>query len=58
MHYLKSNGVHFQYNTQVLDIQFDIQPDRKMAKQIIVKHNGNIETVDLVADDLVRNNFV
>jgi oleate hydratase len=53
VHYLKSNGVHFQYNTQVLDIQFDIQPDRKMAKQIIVKHNGNIETVDLIADDLV-----
>lgn len=51
--YLESHGVHFQYNTIVNNVIFEINDDKKVAKQIACTHNGKEETIDLVEEDLV-----
>ncbi len=51
--YLESHGVHFQYDTQVKNIKFDIDGDKKTAKQIICVHEGKDEVIDLTVNDLV-----
>ncbi|SFR55997.1 oleate hydratase [Anaeromicropila populeti] len=51
--YLESHHVHFQYNTTVTNVIFDITEDKKTAKQIICTHNEVEETIDLSEDDLV-----
>ncbi len=51
--YLEAHGVHFQYDTKVTNIIFDIKGDRKAAKQIVLTHEGKNETIDLIEDDLV-----
>lgn len=51
--YLEAHGVHFQYNTVVTNVLFDIAKDKKVAKQIVCVHDGKEETIDLVEDDLV-----
>lgn len=51
--YLESNGVHFQYNTTVTNVKFEITKDKKVAKQIVCIKDGKEETIDLVEDDLV-----
>lgn len=51
--YLEAHGVHFQYNTVVTNVLFDITKDKKVAKQIVCVHDGKEETIDLVEDDLV-----
>ncbi|MEF2965479.1 oleate hydratase [Paenibacillus sp. M1] len=51
--YLEDHGVHFQYDTQVTNVIFDIKDGRKAAKQMICIHNGKEETIDLIEDDLV-----
>ncbi|CEP84227.1 oleate hydratase [Paraclostridium sordellii] len=51
--YLESNGVHFQYNTTVTNVKFEITKDKKIAKQIVCIKDGKEETIDLVEDDLV-----
>ena len=51
--YLEKFGVKFQYNTTVTNVIFDIQKDKKVAKQIVCVHEGKEETIDLVEDDLV-----
>lgn len=51
--YLEAHGVHFQYNTIVNNVIFEINDDKKVAKQIVCTHNGKEETIDLVEDDLV-----
>ncbi|MBC3888562.1 oleate hydratase [Acetobacterium paludosum] len=53
VNYLEGNGVQFQYDTQVTNIIFDIQKDKKVAKKIICTHNGAAESIDLIEDDLV-----
>ncbi|MBC3796620.1 oleate hydratase [Acetobacterium tundrae] len=53
VNYLEGNGVQFQYDTQVTNILFDIQNDKKVAKKIICMHNGAEESIDLIEDDLV-----
>ncbi len=51
--YLEAHGVHFQYDTKVTNVIFDIKGDRKAAKQIVLVHEGKNETIDLIEDDLV-----
>ena len=51
--YLESHGVHFQYDTQVKNVKFDIDGDKKTAKQIICVHEGKDEVIDLTVNDLV-----
>ena len=51
--YLESFGVQFHYNTKVTNIQFDIQPDRKVAKRIELLADGKTEQLDLTENDLL-----
>ena len=51
--YLESHGVHFQYDTQVKNVKFDIDGEKKTAKQIICVHEGKDEVIDLTVNDLV-----
>lgn len=51
--YLEENGVQFQYNTQVINVIFDIQTDKKVAKEIITRRDGKEEIIALTEDDLV-----
>ncbi|MGJ7911717.1 oleate hydratase [Neobacillus sp. LXY-1] len=53
MKYLEAHGVHFQYNTRVTNVIFDIQHDKKVATKIICQRDGNLECIDLIEDDLV-----
>jgi oleate hydratase len=51
--YLEDHGVQFHCNTKVMDIQFDIQPGKKLAKTIVIEHEGQNERIDLTENDLV-----
>lgn len=51
--YLEAHGVHFQYDTRVTNIVFDIKNGKKLAKEIICNHGGNEESIELTKDDLV-----
>jgi len=51
--YLESFGVSFEYNTAVTNIIFDISPEKKVAKQVVVLRNGKEETIELTENDYV-----
>jgi len=51
--YLEAQGVQFQYDTQVTNIIFDNQQDKKVARKIMCNHGGMEESIDLIEDDLV-----
>ncbi|MBU3110037.1 oleate hydratase [Clostridium lacusfryxellense] len=51
--YLESHGVHFQYDTMVTNVVFDIKNDKKLAKKIVCMHGGKEECIELTRDDLV-----
>ncbi|MEG1241414.1 MAG: oleate hydratase [Oscillospiraceae bacterium] len=51
--YIESFGVTIEYNTAVTDIIFDITPEKKVAKKIIVLRNGKEETINLTENDYV-----
>lgn len=51
--YLEEHNVQFQYDTKVTNVIFDMQKDKKVAKQIVCIHEGKEETIDLIEDDLV-----
>ncbi len=51
--YLEEAGVDFQFNTAVTNIIFDITPEKKVAKQIVLLRNGKEETIDLTEDEYV-----
>lgn len=51
--YLESHGVQFQYGTQVQNIVVDTTGGKKVAKRIEYIRDGNAESIDLTADDLV-----
>ena len=51
--YLEVHGVQFHYNTKVVNVEFDIQPNKKLAKRIELLREGIQEFVDFTEDDLV-----
>lgn len=51
--YLEAHNVQFQYDTRVTNVIFDMQGDKKVAKQIVCIHEGQEEYIDLIEDDLV-----
>lgn len=51
--YLESYNVQFHFKTQVVNVEFDIQPNRKVAKSIQVIRDGKEESIDLTENDLV-----
>lgn len=51
--YLEDHGVQFHYNTEVRDIDFDIDGDKKQARSLTVRHNDEDQIIGLTEDDLV-----
>lgn len=51
--YLEDHGVQFHYNTEVRDVDFDIDGDRKQARSLTVRNNGEDQIIGLTEDDLV-----
>lgn len=51
--YLESEGVTFQYDTEVTDIALDLSGGKKVATKITMTVGGEEKTVDLTPDDLV-----
>ena len=51
--YLEAHGVSFEYDTRVINVVFDIQGAKKVAKQIVYVRDGEENTIDLIEDDLV-----
>ena len=51
--YLEGAGVQFHYQTKVVDVEFDILPQRKTARRITLLFDGKEEQVDLTEQDLV-----
>ena len=51
--YLKSYHVQFHYGVQVVNVEFDITPEKKMAKRIVCLRDGREESIDLSEDDMV-----
>ncbi len=51
--YLTNHGVQFYCNSEVMNVIFDIQNEKKLAKTIVVTHNGMTENIDLTENDLV-----
>ncbi|WP_370891798.1 oleate hydratase [Janibacter sp. GXQ6167] len=51
--WLMDQGVHFQFETEVTDVDFDITAKRKKATRIHWIHQGEEGGVDLGEDDLV-----
>lgn len=51
--YLESYGVQFHYNTKVVNVEFDIQNDKKLAKRIVIMREGKEDNIDLTENDLI-----
>ena len=51
--YLEDHDVQFHYNTKVDNVEFDIQPEQKLARRIELLREGKQEFVDLTGNDLV-----
>ena len=51
--YLESYGVQFHYGVKVENVEFDIKPGRKQAKNIVVTRDGKTENIGLTENDLV-----
>ncbi|MDF2872700.1 MAG: myosin-crossreactive antigen [Anaerocolumna sp.] len=51
--YLESFNVQFHYNTKVVNVEFDIQKDKKQATRIVILQGDKEEYIDLTEDDLV-----
>ncbi len=51
--YLEGHGVTIEYGVTVKNVLFDISPDKKQAKQLVLDKNGVETHMDLTSDDLV-----
>ena len=49
--YLESHGCQFHFNTQVMDVRFDIRNGRKVARRVELLRDGQQEFLDLTEDD-------
>lgn len=55
MKWLKDKGVKTEYNTDVVDVEFEISDDKKKATKIVAKDakTGEDKSIDLTEDDLL-----
>lgn len=53
MSYLKAQGVHFQYNTKVTNVGFEISGNKKTATTLCYTENQEDKVLDLTENDLV-----
>jgi len=51
--YLESAGVQFHYNTKVVNVEFKIHGETKLARRIVILCSGEKDAIDLTEDDLV-----
>lgn len=51
--YLESFDVQFHYDTKVVNVEFDITKDKKIANKIEFIKDGKNEYIDLTKDDMV-----
>lgn len=51
--YLESNNVQFHYNTKVVNVEFDIQNEKKAASRVIVLRDDKEEHIDLTENDFI-----
>lgn len=51
--YLAENNVQFHYETQVKDIKFKFDGNKKLAERIVCSYKGETEYIDLTENDLV-----
>lgn len=51
--YLESHNVQFHYGTQVVNVEFDIQNNKKTAKKISCLREGKEDNINLTEDDLI-----
>lgn len=52
--YLEDNGAKFQYGVTIDNVEFEIRPDKKIAKRIVAKNSkGEDISIDLTEKDLV-----
>ena len=51
--YLESHNVQFHYNTKAVNVEFDIQKDRKQAVRIEILKDEVTDFIDLTENDLV-----
>ena len=51
--YLESHGVDFRFGTKVVNVGFDITPEKKVAKKIDIIKDGVPSSIDLTENDLV-----
>ena len=49
--YLEDHGAQFHFNTQVMDVRFDIRDGRKVASRVELFRGGEREFLDLTEDD-------
>ncbi|MGO4712853.1 oleate hydratase [Bradyrhizobium sp. 2TAF24] len=51
--WLRKHGVKIQFDTKVMNVRFDLEPEHKVARRIDWVHAGRTGGVDLGDDDLV-----
>jgi len=51
--YLQDRGVQFHYRTQIMNVIFDTQGGRKLAKTIELECGGKSDSIDLTESDFV-----
>lgn len=53
IHYLRAHQVQFDYNVEVEDIKVDVTTSQKVARELLIKRDGQRETLKLTPDDLI-----
>lgn len=53
LNYLESHNVQFHYGVRVLNVEFDIQKERKTAKRILIMQENKQENLELTENDLI-----
>lgn len=53
MKYLEKHNVNFVYDTKVINVEFDITKDKKVAKRIVLERAEKKEHIDLSENELV-----
>ncbi|MCC8174196.1 MAG: oleate hydratase [Odoribacter sp.] len=51
--FLEGHGVHFYYDTRVVNVEIDVAPSKKVAKKIIYVQDGKQQEIKLTENDLV-----